>query len=80
MFNFVSGIDDLDLGQIDADSATAGDDGFAFGGAAAGAHSVWLAASGADVIVFGDVNGDAVADFEIRIAAIGSLGAGDFVL
>ena len=80
VFNFVSGIDDLDLGQIDADSATAGDDGFAFGGAAAGAHSVWLAASGADVIVFGDVNGDAVADFEIRIAAIGSLGAGDFVL
>ncbi|MDB5686844.1 MAG: hypothetical protein JWR77_1433, partial [Rhizorhabdus sp.] len=36
--------------------------------------------SGSDLLVSGDVNGDGVADFELKLIGIATIEAGDFVL
>nr|WP_319515895.1 calcium-binding protein [uncultured Cohaesibacter sp.] len=77
---FDSGEDVLDLSGIDANSAANGNQAFAFAGTTAAAHSVWLENDGSDLLVFADVNGDAVADFEIQLVNTSSLVEGDFVL
>ena len=77
---FVSGMDRIDLRGMDADGAVALDQAFAFGGGAAVAHGIWIAAAGANLVVRGDVTGDLTADFEIRIFAVASLGVADFML
>jgi serralysin len=72
--------DRIDLSTIDADtSANPGNDKFAFFGAEAfhgGGGEVRFAGG----IVRGDINGDRVADFEIKVNGISSLVAADFVL
>lgn len=80
--DFVSGIDLIDLGGIDANTkATAeGDQAFLFSYTTAQAHSVWYARSGSDLTLRGDVNGDRTPDFEIRLAEASALTVGDFVL
>ncbi|WP_175528180.1 calcium-binding protein [Cohaesibacter marisflavi] len=77
---FDSGEDVLDLSGIDANSAANGDQAFAFSGTTAAAHSIWLENDGSDLLVFADVNGDAVADFEIQMVNTSTLVEGDFVL
>ncbi|SFO16512.1 Hemolysin-type calcium-binding repeat-containing protein [Cohaesibacter marisflavi] len=77
---FDSGEDVLDLSGIDANSAANGNQAFAFAGSSAAAHSVWLETDGSDLLVFADVNGDAVADFEIQMVNTSTLVEGDFVL
>ncbi len=80
IYDFMPRSDDLDLRQIDANSRRAGDQNFDFGGTRAGANDVWFARSGNNLIVFGDTNGDARADFEIELRGVSSLTAGDFIL
>ena len=80
IIDFTSGIDDIDLKQIDANTATSANDSFAFAGAKPAAHSIWAKPSGSDVIVYGDVNGDKTADFSIRVVGLSALEAGDFIL
>lgn len=80
VMNFVSGIDDLDLRGIDANTALQGNQAFAFSGTNAGNFSVWYRDIGADLVVSGDTNGDGIADFQIQIAGIDSLAATDFLL
>ncbi|WP_321448949.1 calcium-binding protein [uncultured Cohaesibacter sp.] len=77
---FDSGEDVLDLSGIDANSTANGDQSFAFAGTTAAAHSIWLENDGSDLLVFADVNGDAVADFEIQMVNTSTLVEGDFVL
>ncbi len=72
--------DDLDLRLIDANRAREGDQAFKFNGAAARAHSVWWADVGTGILVRGDVNGDKVADFEIRMNGLGRISGSDFLL
>lgn len=74
--------DVIDLLQIDANTGTAatGDQAFRFSGTTAKANSVWYSAGQDGVIVRGDVNGDAVADFEIRLANVSTLTADAFML
>lgn len=78
--DFLSGTDVIDLSQIDADTALLGDDAFVFGGTTSTANGVWYALSGADAIVYMDVDGDGVADSEISLLGVGSVSASDFLL
>jgi Ca2+-binding RTX toxin-like protein len=79
IFDFVSGIDKINLSAIDANASKADDQAFKFSSTAA-ANSVWLADTGTDIVIRGDVNGDGVADFSIRVVAVNQVIATDFVL
>jgi serralysin len=79
--DFVSGVDRIDLSGIDAVAGTAGDEAFAWIGAAAFtgvAGQLRAQAIGAQVHIFGDVNGDGRADLHI-IAGGTQILAGDFI-
>ncbi|MDP2085398.1 MAG: calcium-binding protein, partial [Gemmobacter sp.] len=78
--DFVSGVDVMDLSGIDANTARSGDQAFVFGGTTPLANGVWTVASGADLIVSADVNGDRIADFEVLLVGVSSVVAGDFIL
>lgn len=87
LFNFVSKIDDIDLSALDANKSTSGDQAFSFAGTTAKANAVWYKVADVDgvktttdLIVYGDSNGDAKADFEIGVVGINGLLVGDFVL
>ena len=80
IYDFASGIDDIDLSGIDANSRTSRDDVFKFSGTTAQADSVWYTAGRGEVIVRADVNGDGRADFEIRVVGVSVLTEGDFSL
>ena len=80
ILDFRTGIDDIDLRALDANSGSAGNQAFDFSGMKAAANSVWYVKNGANLIVRADVNGDKVADFEIAVLNQGSLGADDFLL
>jgi Ca2+-binding RTX toxin-like protein len=89
VYDFVTKIDKLDLSGIDANTATAkaGDQAFLFNNTTAKANSVWYAAKDVDgssatkdIIVYGDVNGDAKSDFEIGLVGVTSIATTDFVL
>ncbi|MCW1383392.1 M10 family metallopeptidase C-terminal domain-containing protein [Novosphingobium sp. KCTC 2891] len=75
--------DRIDLSAVDAKVATAADNAFAFIGTAAFGHvagQLRYQVSGTNAYVFGDTNGDGLADFALRVAGVTSLAAGDFVL
>jgi Ca2+-binding RTX toxin-like protein len=73
-------VDLINLRAVDANTAKDGNQIFAFSGRTAATHAVWLVDSGANTLVRADTNGDARADFEIRVANIDMLTAGDFIL
>jgi len=79
-----SDLDRIQLNLIDANTGTAGvDDAFAFIGTAAFsgiAGQLRYQQTGGNTYVSGDVNGDAAADFFIRIDGTVTLVAGDFLL
>jgi len=75
--------DKINLVAIDANAGAAGDQAFSFVGAAAfsgAAGQLRVERSGADFYAFGDVNGDAVADFNLLLRNLATLGAVDFIL
>jgi Ca2+-binding RTX toxin-like protein len=80
--DFVAGTDQIDLAAIDAvDGGT--DDAFSFVGAAAfsgTAGELRAGAAGTNTLVSGDLDGDAVADFQILLTGAHTLSAGDFLL
>lgn len=87
VFNFLTKIDDIDLVGIDANSNVIGDQSFVFNGQAAKANAVWYSAYDVDgikgtkdVVLYGDVNGDAKADFEIGLVGVTRVEATDFLL
>lgn len=76
-------LDVIDLHLIDADPVTAGDQAFSFIGAAAFsgvAGQVRYVNDGEGTHVFGDIDGDTVADFEVLITATVAMNAADFIL
>lgn len=78
-----AGGDRLDLSQIDANTAAAGNQAFAFIGAAAfsGVNGeLRVSVSGGDAVVTGDVNGDTIADFALKLEGVTASTASDFVL
>lgn len=83
--DFVKGQDKVDITTIDANSALAGDQNFSFiGGSAftnvAGQLRYDNTVGDGYTHIFGDVNGDGVADFQIRLQGTYTLAATDFVL
>jgi Ca2+-binding RTX toxin-like protein len=84
------GGDKIDLGAIDANPLTAGDNAFTWGGmtypGAGHAGTVWGQSFAAStyspqfVRVYGDTNGDGTADFAIDVLNVTSLSVGDFFL
>lgn len=77
---FTHRIDDIDLAGIDANTRRAGDQVFVYGGAHAVKNGVWVVDAGRDLVVRGDVNGDARADFEIVVTRVDHLDKWDFLL
>ena len=77
--DFASGIDDIDLRSIDANTRVAGDQAFsyigakAFSGSAGQLHFV-------GGVLSGDVNGDKAADFAINVLGASTLYQSDFLL
>lgn len=80
--------DRIDLSRIDTDPAAAGTQGFsfiggvAFGGSpgAPGPAQLRLDLRGGSVLVEGDVDGDGIADIEIRVRDVAALVREDFIL
>ncbi len=73
----------LVLSQIDANSVMSGNQAFSFLGTGAFTHKAGqldYAVIGSDVMVYGDVNGDGVADFQFRVLGVHSLQSSDFIL
>ena len=81
--DFAANYDKVDLRGIDADSGTAGDQAFSFIGTSAftaAAGQLRYAFDGTDTWLQGDIDGDAVADFEIAFTGNHARVAGDFYL
>jgi Ca2+-binding RTX toxin-like protein len=81
--DFVSGAAVIDLGGIDANTALANDQAFAFIGNAAFSHTageLQAKAFGANTLVSGDVDGNGRADFHILLSGAVALQATDFLL
>ena len=78
--SFATGDDIIDLSVMDANTSLDGDQAFAFSDATPGSYSVWYAINGPDLVVSGDNNGDAVADFEILLKNVDQLTASNFAL
>ena len=76
---FTPGTDLIDLSAIDANTAVDGDQAFAFNGTTPAANAVWYAVTGSDAVISGDVNGDAVPDFEVLVKGVQSLQGSDAV-
>jgi Ca2+-binding RTX toxin-like protein len=75
--------DRVDLSAIDANTAAAGNQAFSFIGTAlysGVAGQLRYASDGTNTAIAGDVNGDGVSDFRIRLTGAIGLVAGDFVL
>lgn len=82
--DFASGSDKIDLRGIDADVVTAGDQAFTWLGTGAftgvaGQLRYGATPSGSRT-VYGDVDGDGVADLQIQLTGTAALAAGDFLL
>ncbi|WP_189413630.1 VCBS domain-containing protein, partial [Mesorhizobium sp. M00.F.Ca.ET.217.01.1.1] len=81
--DFVHAVDKIDLSSIDANTGSGGDQAFLFGGQNANtvANSITWSESGGNTIVRVDVDGNATADFQIRLTGVNlGLTASDFVL
>ena len=84
ILDFTPGVDKLDLGGIDANTAVSGNQAFSFlGDSAFTQHAGELRIDTSDpskTIVLGDTNGDGVADFAIELIGDVHPSAGDFLL
>ncbi|MGG5822225.1 M10 family metallopeptidase C-terminal domain-containing protein, partial [Falsiroseomonas sp. HW251] len=81
--DFETGLDMINLAGIDADPALAGDQAFALSGMkpfSPKPGDLWLDKIAAGTLVFGDIQGDGVADFVILVKGVFGLGAADFAL
>ena len=85
ILDFAAGTDKIDLGRIDADSLTAGDQAFTWIGSDAfsgSAGQLRAYQDGANWVLQGDIDGNGSADFVVLVTLDGPtpLGAGDFAL
>lgn len=80
VMDFVTGQDVIDLSLIDADTATAGHQSFAFADTTPTANAVWMTLAGTRLLLRADVTGDGIADTEISLEGISSVGFADLLL
>lgn len=79
IWDFVSGIDTIDLQQIDANFNIGGNQAFTFIGGSNFTNSAGEL-NFQNEILSGDVNGDGIADLQIDVAGVSTLLDGDFIL
>ncbi|NVO24684.1 calcium-binding protein [Donghicola mangrovi] len=79
IYQFDRGEDLIDLSGIDANLRLTGDQSFEFSDRA-DANSVWVTASGRNVVVSGDTDGDGAADFQILVTRLSTMSEDDFIL
>lgn len=82
--DFVHGSDRLDLSAIDGDGVASAANAFVWMGSAAVFTGIpgelrYVSGSG-ETVVYGDVNGDLIADIQITLSGVIALEAGDFIL
>ncbi|MDT0681201.1 calcium-binding protein [Roseicyclus sp. F158] len=81
--DFVSGIDRIEISRFDADTGVAGNQAFdligrsAFSGTAAELRYDYI---DGDTHVLADMDGDGLAEFELKLLGLHTLGDGDFLL
>ncbi|WP_269716349.1 M10 family metallopeptidase C-terminal domain-containing protein [Caulobacter sp. NIBR2454] len=83
IFDFVSGVDRIDVSALDARSNVSGNQAFTFLGTAAFtgvSGQLRYVVSGANVGFEADVKGDGLGDFRVLLLGVSSLTAADFVL
>jgi Ca2+-binding RTX toxin-like protein len=80
IYQFRSGIDDVDLRSIDANITRAGDQAFAYSATGPKAFALWLVGTSNGVLVRMDATGDARPDSEILISGLTRAAQGDFLL
>lgn len=83
IWDFQHRIDDVDLRTIDARTGVSGNNAFKWIGKQDFHHvkgELRIVDRGADLIAYGDRNGDGRADFSIRFEDAGTLSKGDFIL
>lgn len=81
--DFLRGADKIDLFQIDARTDMAGNQMFRFLGTSEFSHragEIRYTIDRTGLTIQGDVNGDGIADFAIRVATLQALSASDFLL
>jgi serralysin len=81
--DFATGEDSIDLTALDASTRASGDQAFAFIGTAAftrTAGELRYVVDGDTISLFGDVNGDGRADFQLGLAGAPTLTEADFLL
>ena len=87
--DFTHGVDKIDLSVIDANSKVAGNQQFAWRGTGNFTHSpgqlierLYNPAGTAfdKTIIYGDVNGDMRADFQIELTGLNTITVSDFIL
>lgn len=81
--DFAAGTDKIDISGLDADSATGGDQAFSWLGTGAftnAAGQLRYEVSGSVRNIYGDVNGDGTADFQIQLSGTSTLASADFIL
>lgn len=79
--DFVSGQDRIDLSRIDANSTQLGNQKFSVVSSFSGtAGQLWVASSGSDTVLSGDVNGDSLADFTILLSGVATVTTADLIL
>lgn len=85
ILDFQQGQDRIDLSTIDASTALGGNNAFLFRGAIAAFGTaadgeIRFAQEGGITVIYGDTNGDSVAEFQIALNGLYTLTAADFVL
>jgi len=81
--DFLAGTDGINLSAIDADGAAGAQDAFAWLGTGAftgSAGQLRYEQVGGNTLVYGDTNGDSVADLQITLTGLIGLGAANFLL
>ncbi|RJE79001.1 family 16 glycosylhydrolase [Paracoccus sp. JM45] len=77
--DFISGVDKLDFGQLDANTSLYGQNDFVFTDSST-AYSIWTVSTDADLLIQADVDGDSLVDFEILIKEMALIVENDFIL
>ncbi len=77
--DFASGVDRIDLRSIDANSHDSGDQAFLFIGSNA-FHGMAGELNFKSGVISGDINGDGLADFQVKVLNLSVLSGGDFFL
>lgn len=78
--DFLSRIDRIDVSAIDANLFESDNQAFGFTGTRPAPNSIWTHDIGRNMLVRGDVNGDARHDFEIELTGVDTLLSIDFLL